>query len=313
MPKKPNLKITDSQTEHSPDVGVEHNLTNRYIKEIGKVELLGSEDEKVLAEYIDENNSPEKREFIKANLRLVVSMARRYTGRGLPLLDLIQEGNIGLLRAVEKFDPERGFKFSTYARWWIRQGIVSAISNDSRGVRIPIHMLNKIGRFNRIRQRFLAGSGCEPTIDKIAEEMGTSVEDVQDILESFQTIIFLDTPAVPGENETLKDSVKDDKITPPEDSIDNKKFADLINDLIGCLTPREQQIIKLRYGLDSKDEQNSDPKNKRNLGSKGGLTLDAIGKEINVTREWVRKIEGKAIEKMRIRLMEKGIELDLED
>jgi RNA polymerase primary sigma factor len=291
MPKKPNLDSIDRQKEQISNNGIEYTTVGKYMQEIDKFELLSPEDEKMLAEYIDENNSPEKREFIKANLRLVVSIARRYTGRGLPLLDLIQEGNIGLLRAVEKFDPEMNTKFSTYAVWWIRQSMVRAISNDSREVRIPINMLNKIGRLNRVKEGFLTKFGREPTIDEIAEKMGIDAKYVQNIVKSFQTVISLDIPAIQGGNETLKDSVKDDTIAPPEDSVDNKKFAGLINDLVGYLSLRDQKIIRMRYGLGSEKEH----------------TLEEVGQKFDLTRERIRQLEGKAMKKMKRILEAKGM------
>lgn len=291
MLKKSNLNTADNQTEHSP------------------------EDENDSPENLirpeDENNSPE--DLIMDHLWLVASVASKYKGRGIPFIDLTQEGNIGLIIAARRFKPDKGAKFSTYARWWIRQCIVSAISNDSRVVRIPINMLSNIGRFNRVKQKVLTKSGREPTIDEIAKEMQIHAKDVQHIITSFQTMIFLDAPSASREGENLQDSLKDDKIKFPEDSIDNKKLITFINDLIKCLDEREQEIIKLRYDLDPKYEQSSDPKNKLSLGSKDGWTLDAVGKKFGVTRERIRQIEAKAIEKMRTCLNEKGIEVDLED
>ncbi len=257
-----------------------------YLREIGRIPLLKGEEERQLAMRIEKGDDDAKSRLTQANLRLVVSIAKRYVGRSsnLSLLDLIQEGNIGLFRAVEKFDWRRGFKFSTYATWWIRQAVTRAIADQARTIRIPVHMVETISKFQQVRRRLTQDLGREPLPEEIASEMMLPVEKIYYIMKISQDPVSLYTPV--GEDEedsTLGDFIEDDKMLSPSEETSRGLLRDHINDIINDLLPREQKILKLRFGLDD------------------GIvrTLEEVGKEFGVTRERIRQIEAKAIEKIR--------------
>ena len=292
MSKKPSSKKIGSKVAYILPKQTSNTVSDHYVKEVNEIELLTPDKEKELARQIDETNSPAKQEFIKANLRLVFLFAKRYKGRGVSFEDLVQEGNIGLLKAVEKFDPERGYKFATYATWWIRQAITMAIAHQARVIRTPVHMVDKIGKINYIKQRFLNQFGREPTIEEIAERMCISTKAVQKILGSLQKTISIETPISPEGSDKLIDLIEDDNAISPEDPLNNKNAVRLVRDLLSCLTPKEQKVIKMRYGLGYDDEH----------------ILREIGKEFDVTRERIRQIQVKAIRKMKKCARGQGIE-----
>ncbi len=296
MPKKPRTKIIDDQTERDLKIGTESGIFGKYMAEIGEIELLTTDEEKELARQIDENDSPEKQEFIKANLRLVVSIAKRYTNQGLSLSDIVQEGNLGLLKAVERFDQEKGFKFVTYAHWWIRQAISRAISNQARIIRIPIHIIEGNKKINRVKKEFWSKFGYEPTVEEIAEKMGISPEEVKKISGFFKKTTSLDAPISSKRISKLKDFIKDDNTTFADDFIDSASFIKLTRILLLCLTEKEQKVIRMRYGLGYKCEH----------------TLEEVGHELELTPERIRQIQIKAEGKMTKRAEGKGIEWELE-
>ena len=254
-----------------------------YLKEIGKVPLLSAAEEQELAERIANGDEEAKKKLAEANLRLVVSIAKRYNGRGLLFLDLIQEGNIGLLKAVDKFDYNKGFKFSTYATWWIRQAITRAIADQSRTIRIPVHMVETINKLIRVQRNLLQELGREPQADEIAVAMDLPVERVREILKVAQEPVSLETPIGEEDDSHLGDFIKDERILGPEEAASYAVLQDQISTLLDTLTDRERRVLMLRFGL-------KDGKSR---------TLEEVGKEFNVTRERIRQIEAKALRKLR--------------
>ena len=255
-----------------------------YLREIGKIPLLSTEEELALAQKVVAGDKGAKDKMAEANMRLVVSIAKRYVGRGLDLLDLIQEGNTGLLRAVEKFDPDKGFKFSTYATWWIRQAITRAIADQARTIRIPVHMVETINKLLRTQRRLTQELNREPTNEEIAKEMEIEVDKVEHIMKIKQDISSLDASVHEDEEDSvLGDFIEDEDTVSPEESATSQLLKEHVKDMLGGLTEREQKIIRLRFGLE-------DGKN---------YTLEEVGQEFSVTRERIRQIEAKALAKLR--------------
>ncbi len=254
-----------------------------YLKDIGTVALLTPDEERDLARRMAEGDESAKKRLSEANLRLVVSIAKRYVGRGMQFLDLIQEGNMGLLKAVEKFDYTKGFKFSTYATWWIRQSITRAIADQARTIRIPVHMVETINKTGRVSRMLLQKLGREPSPAEIAAEMGIPVEKVIEIQKIAQDPVSLETPIGEEEDSHLGDFLEDDKAASPSDRAEAKMLREQLLQVLDTLTPRENEVIRKRYGLDD-----SRPK-----------TLEEVGREFNVTRERIRQIEAKALRKLR--------------
>lgn len=254
-----------------------------YLKDIGKVPLLSAEEEVELAKRMEQGDAEAKRTLSEANLRLVVSIAKRYVGRGMQFLDLIQEGNLGLMKAVEKFDYTKGFKFSTYATWWIRQAITRAIADQARTIRIPVHMVETINKQVRATRQLLQKLGREPTPEEIAEHLGCSVERVREIQKIAQDPVSLETPIGEEEDSHLGDFIEDNTALSPSDVAESNMLKEQLVQVLNTLTPREEKVLRLRYGLDD-----SHPR-----------TLEEVGKEFNVTRERIRQIEAKALRKLR--------------
>lgn len=255
-----------------------------YLREIGKIPLLTAEEELELAQKVVAGDKRAKDKMAEANMRLVVSIAKRYVGRGLDLLDLIQEGNTGLLRAVEKFDPDKGFKFSTYATWWIRQAITRAIADQARTIRIPVHMVETINKLLRTQRRLTQELNREPTNEEIAKAMEIEVEKVEHIMKIKQDISSLDASVRDDEEDSvLADFIEDEDTISPEESATNQLLKEHVKDMLGALTEREQKILKLRFGLEDGKSH----------------TLEEVGQEFSVTRERIRQIEAKALAKLR--------------
>ena len=254
-----------------------------YLKEIGKVPLFSAEEEIDLAQRMEVGDEEAKKRLAEANLRLVVSIAKRYVGRGMLFLDLIQEGNLGLIKAVEKFDYTKGYKFSTYATWWIRQAITRAIADQARTIRIPVHMVETINKLIRVSRQLLQELGREPTPEEIAEEMSMPVERVREILKISQEPVSLETPIGEEEDSHLGDFIQDDNVPVPADAAAFSLLKEQLNEVLGTLTEREQKVLRLRFGLDDGRAR----------------TLEEVGKEFNVTRERIRQIEAKALRKLR--------------
>lgn len=254
-----------------------------YLKEIGKVALLSAEEEIDLAKRLELGDDEAKKRLAEANLRLVVSIAKRYVGRGMLFLDLIQEGNLGLIKAVEKFDYRKGFKFSTYATWWIRQAITRAIADQARTIRIPVHMVETINKLIRVSRQLLQELGREPVPEEIAEEMNMPVERVREILKISQEPVSLETPIGEEEDSHLGDFIQDDNVPVPADAAAFTLLKEQLVEVLGTLTDREQKVLRLRFGLDDGRAR----------------TLEEVGKEFNVTRERIRQIEAKALRKLR--------------
>lgn len=254
-----------------------------YLKEIGKVPLLSAEEEIELAQRMEEGDEEAKKKLAEANLRLVVSIAKRYVGRGMLFLDLIQEGNLGLIKAVEKFDYRKGYKFSTYATWWIRQAITRAIADQARTIRIPVHMVETINKLIRVSRQLLQELGREPTPEEIAEQMNMPVERVREILKISQEPVSLETPIGEEEDSHLGDFIQDDNVPVPVDAAAYTLLREQLEEVLDTLTEREKKVLSLRFGLEDGR----------------GRTLEEVGKEFNVTRERIRQIEAKALRKLR--------------
>ena len=254
-----------------------------YLKEIGKIPLLTADEEVELAKRMEAGDVYAKKRLAETNLRLVVSIAKRYVGRGMNFLDLIQEGNLGLMKAVEKFDYKKGFKFSTYATWWIRQAITRAIADQARTIRIPVHMVETINKLVRIERQLLQDLGREPTNEEISKEMGIDVEKVREVRKIAQEPVSLETPIGEEEDSHLGDFIEDDTATAPDDAADFTMLKEQLNDILGTLNERERKVLELRFGL-----TDGTPR-----------TLEEVGKEFDVTRERIRQIEAKALRKLK--------------
>ena len=293
------IDIVDSDTESGIDAGegvdeedFEANIlegislddpVRMYLKEIGRVPLLTPEEEVELAKRIERGDEEARRRLTEANLRLVVSIAKRYVGRGMLFLDLIQEGNLGLIKAVEKFDYSKGFKFSTYATWWIRQAITRAIADQARTIRIPVHMVETINKLVRVQRQLLQELGRDPTPEEIGEEMGIPSEKVSEILRIAQEPVSLATPIGEEEDSHLGDFIPDEDAPAPAEVASAQLLREQLEEVLTSLTPREQKVLKLRFGLDDGRQR----------------TLEEVGKEFGVTRERIRQIEAKALRKLR--------------
>ena len=283
-------KIEKAESEHSDDTDnpVPDNIAiddpvKVYLKEIGRVPLLSSQEEIELAIKTKNGDVAAKKRLSEANLRLVVSIAKRYLGRGMQFLDLIQEGNLGLIKAVEKFDHTKGFKFSTYATWWIRQAITRAIADQARTIRIPVHMVETINKVKKVSSQLLHTNGHEPTAEEIAEEIEMPVDKVREIMRVAQEPVSLETPIGEEEDSHLGDFISDDDTPAPADVASHTLLKEQLGDVLDTLTPREKKVLILRFGL-------TDGRSR---------TLEEVGKEFNVTRERIRQIEAKALRKLR--------------
>ena len=282
------LEDEDEETLPEPTSYLEDDVADDsvrlYLREIGKIPLLSGEEELALAKRVAAGDKEAKDKMAEANMRLVVSIAKRYVGRGLDLLDLIQEGNTGLLRAVEKFDPEKGFKFSTYATWWIRQAITRAIADQARTIRIPVHMVETINKLLRTQRRLTQELNREPTNEEIAHAMEIEVDKVEHIMKIKQDISSLDASIRDDEDDSvLADFIEDEDTVTPEESATSQLLKEQVKDMLSALTDREQKIIKLRFGLEDGKSH----------------TLEEVGQEFAVTRERIRQIEAKALAKLR--------------
>ena len=280
-------KVANETAEYEAGVGMEgvaiDDPVKVYLKEIGRVPLLTSEEEIKLAIAIKDGNEAAKKRLSEANLRLVVSIAKRYLGRGMQFLDLIQEGNLGLIKAVEKFDYTKGFKFSTYATWWIRQAITRAIADQARTIRIPVHMVETINKVKKVSSQLLHTTGHEPTADEISEELDMPVDKVREIMRVAQEPVSLETPIGEEEDSHLGDFIPDDEAPAPADAASHTLLRETLGDVLDSLTPREEKVLRLRFGLEDGRSR----------------TLEEVGKEFNVTRERIRQIEAKALRKLR--------------
>ena len=254
-----------------------------YLKEIGKVPLLDTEAELEIAQRMADGDEEAKKMLIEANLRLVVSIAKRYVGKGMFFLDLIQEGNLGLMKAVEKFDYTKGYKFSTYATWWIRQAITRAIADQARTIRIPFHMVETIHKVSRYQRQLLQELGHEATAEEVAEKIGMSAHKVREIMKNAQDPVSLETPIGEVEDSHLGDFIPDDDSPAPQEAASFAMLREQLSEVLHTLTPREEHVLKLRYGLDDGRPR----------------TLEEVGKEFNITRERIRQIEAKALRKLR--------------
>ena len=254
-----------------------------YLKEIGKVPLLSADEEIEYAKRMEEGDEEAKKRLAEANLRLVVSIAKRYVGRGMQFLDLIHEGNLGLIKAVEKYDYRKGFKFSTYATWWIRQAITRAIADQARTIRIPVHMVETINKLVRVQRQLLQELGREPSPEEIADNMDIPVERVREIQKISQEPVSLETPIGEEEDSHLGDFIQDDNVPVPAEAAASTLLKEQLVEVLGTLTEREQKVLRLRFGMDDGRAR----------------TLEEVGKEFNVTRERIRQIEAKALRKLR--------------
>ncbi len=291
----PDLFLEDENVDPEDDVDVEHidlsvpegigvdDPVRMYLKEIGKVPLLSSDEEIELAKKIELGDEEAKKKLAESNLRLVVSIAKRYAGRGMQLLDLIQEGNLGLIKAVEKFDYRKGYKFSTYATWWIRQAITRAIADQARTIRIPVHMVETINRLVRTQRQLVQKLGREATPEELAKELDMPVERVREIMKISQDPVSLETPIGEEEDSHLGDFIQDDNVEVPADAATFRLLHEQLMDVLSTLTEREQKVLRLRFGLDDGRPR----------------TLEEVGRQFNVTRERIRQIEAKALRKLR--------------
>ena len=278
----------DADSADGSDTGVDPQMViddpvKVYLKEIGRVPLLNSEEEIDLAMRIMDGDAAAKKRLSEANLRLVVSIAKRYVGRGMQFLDLIQEGNLGLIKAVEKFDYTKGFKFSTYATWWIRQAITRAIADQARTIRIPVHMVETINKVKKVSSQLLHKNGHEPSADEIAAELDMPVDKVREIMRVAQEPVSLETPIGEEEDSHLGDFIPDDEAPAPADAASHTLLKEQLGDVLSTLTPREAKVLRLRFGLEDGRQR----------------TLEEVGKEFDVTRERIRQIEAKALRKLR--------------
>ena len=283
-----DITIDDNKDEDNPAPSGEQSITiddpvKVYLKEIGRVPLLSSEEEIDLAIRIQNGDVAAKQRLSEANLRLVVSIAKRYLGRGMQFLDLIQEGNLVLIKAVEKFDYTKGFKFSTYATWWIRQAITRAIADQARTIRIPVHMVETINKVKKVQSQLLHQNGHEPSPDEIAEEIDMPVDKVREIMRVAQEPVSLETPIGEEEDSHLGDFIPDNDAPAPADAASHTMLREQLADVLSTLTPREAKVLRLRFGLEDGRSR----------------TLEEVGKEFNVTRERIRQIEAKALRKLR--------------
>ncbi len=287
------LEDIDFATEVASEENLESSLSTEgiaiddpvkvYLKEIGRVPLLSPEEEIDLAIRIKEGDETAKKRLSEANLRLVVSIAKRYLGRGMQFLDLIQEGNLGLIKAVEKFDYTKGFKFSTYATWWIRQAITRAIADQARTIRIPVHMVETINKVKKVSSQLLHTNGHEPSAEEISAELDMPVDKVREIMRVAQEPVSLETPIGEEEDSHLGDFIPDDDAPAPQDAASHTLLKEQLSDVLDTLTPREEKVLSLRFGLEDGRSR----------------TLEEVGKEFNVTRERIRQIEAKALRKLR--------------
>ena len=280
--ENPEAKEIDLEATISKNIAVDDPV-RMYLKEIGKVPLLTAQEEIDLAKRMEQGDEYAKKKLCEANLRLVVSIAKKYVGRGMLFLDLIQEGNLGLIKAVDKFDWTKGYKFSTYATWWIRQAITRSIADQARTIRIPVHMVETINKLIRVSRQLLQEQGREPTPDEIAAEMGISVEKVREILKIAQEPVSLETPIGEEEDSHLGDFIPDDDAPAPAEAAAFSMLKEQLVDVLGTLTEREQKVLKLRFGLEDGRAR----------------TLEEVGKKFDVTRERIRQIEAKALRKLR--------------
>ncbi len=270
-----DLSVPDSVSIDDP--------VRMYLKEIGKVPLLSTVEETELAQKMSEGDAEAKQRLAEANLRLVVSIAKRYVGRGMLFLDLIQEGNLGLIKAVEKFDYTKGYKFSTYATWWIRQAITRAIADQARTIRIPVHMVETINKLIRVTRQLVQELGRDPLPEEIAKELNMPIDKVGEIMKIAQEPVSLETPIGEEEDSHLGDFIQDNETPAPQDAATFRLLKEQLVDVLGTLTPREEKVLRLRFGLDNGRAR----------------TLEEVGKEFNVTRERIRQIEAKALRKLR--------------
>ena len=284
----PEAEISGDTEDEEIDLSVPEGISiddpvRMYLKEIGKVPLLSADEEIELAKRMEEGDEQAKKRLAEANLRLVVSIAKRYVGRGMLFLDLIQEGNLGLIKAVEKFDYRKGYKFSTYATWWIRQAITRAIADQARTIRIPVHMVENINKLVRVQRQLLQKLGREPSADEIAAEMKIPVERVREILKISQEPVSLETPIGEEEDSHLGDFIQDDNVPVPAEAAAQTLLKEQLDEVLDTLTEREQKVLRLRFGMNDGRAR----------------TLEEVGKEFDVTRERIRQIEAKALRKLR--------------
>ena len=286
-PVEEDLKDLDKNTDLDVALAAEginiDDPVKVYLKEIGRVPLLSADEEIDLALRMSQGDVEARKRLSEANLRLVVSIAKRYVGRGMQFLDLIQEGNLGLIKAVEKFDPTQGFKFSTYATWWIRQAITRAIADQARTIRIPVHMVETINKVKKVSSQLLHKNGHEPTAEEISVELDMPVDKVREIMRVAQEPVSLETPIGEEEDSHLGDFIPDDEAPAPADAASHILLKEQLSDVLQTLTPREEKVLRLRFGLEDGRSR----------------TLEEVGKEFNVTRERIRQIEAKALRKLR--------------